>query len=182
MTRREIARALAKYRRPGSPNYEYHFRRLPAEILELGPDIICLQEAWKVRNRARLSRALGMDHHSPVGSTRSMVAPVRIDTTGGLFMISRYVVDAHEFVPFPLDSKMSLIERRARKGVLLSRIRSPLGEYWVVNTHVYAGQSDQARSVRLQQLEFLDNTGLGLCTSTQPLQSSRLWRIGNRQR
>jgi hypothetical protein len=33
VTRREIARALAEYRRPGSPNYEYHFRRLPAEIV-----------------------------------------------------------------------------------------------------------------------------------------------------
>ncbi len=32
MTRRQLIDALAKYRRPGTPNYEYYFRCLPAGV------------------------------------------------------------------------------------------------------------------------------------------------------
>lgn len=33
MTRQELIAALAGYRRPGSPRYEHHFRKLPATVL-----------------------------------------------------------------------------------------------------------------------------------------------------
>ena len=96
-------------------------RRMPAEIQALGPDIICLQEAWRVRGRTRLVEALGMTHHSPVGVVRTPAPLVSLDTTGGLFVISRHPMADHEFVPFPRLSGSSLIEELARKGMLCSR-------------------------------------------------------------
>jgi len=36
VTKGDLVRALAAYRRPGSPNYAYHFQRLPAEVTRKG--------------------------------------------------------------------------------------------------------------------------------------------------
>jgi endonuclease/exonuclease/phosphatase family metal-dependent hydrolase len=137
--------------------------RLPAGILSLAPDIICLQEAWKVKNRTRLVEALGMQHHSPVGTVRTPAPLVSLDTTGGLFVISRHAMADHEFVPFPRIPGTSLIEELARKGVLCSRLSTPAGDLWVVNTHLFAGHSDLGTEQRMRQLGFLLDTVDRVC-------------------
>jgi endonuclease/exonuclease/phosphatase family metal-dependent hydrolase len=86
-----------------------------------------------------------------------------LDTTGGLFVLSRYAMADHEFVPFPRLSGSSLIEELARKGVLLSRVLTPAGDLWVVNTHLYAGHSDLGTEQRLQQLTFILDTLERVC-------------------
>jgi endonuclease/exonuclease/phosphatase family metal-dependent hydrolase len=137
--------------------------RLPAAISALAPDIICLQEAWRVRGRSRLVEALGMRHHSPIGSVRTPVPLLSLDTTGGLFVISRHAMADHEFVPFPRFPGTSLIEELARKGVLCSRFSTPAGDLWMVNTHLYAGHTIPGRELRLRQLTFLLDTVDRVC-------------------
>ncbi|MDH5440456.1 MAG: HEAT repeat domain-containing protein [Candidatus Bathyarchaeota archaeon] len=46
MEREEIIDVLAKYRRPGTPVYDYHFRNLPSAVLEEEnvPELICILE------------------------------------------------------------------------------------------------------------------------------------------
>ena len=134
---------------------EYRLSRLRAEIHEMQPDIVCLQEAWKPQNRERLRDALGWEHHSPVGSTRTGAPFVRLDTTGGLFTLSRHAVDENEFVPFPRVPGMTPVERIAGKGAIFSRVHGPSGPFWLVNTHLYAGHSRRGTDVRLRQLDAL---------------------------
>lgn len=93
-------------------------------IRELEPDLVCLQEAW----------------YSPAtdairGSLRPRL-PFYVVAGGGLATLSRWPIIWNEYVPFEDHPKLSMVERFAKKGWLLTILATPLGPVQVVNTHL----------------------------------------------
>lgn len=93
-------------------------------IRELEPDLVCLQEAWytPATDAIRLSLRARLPHHVTAG--------------GGLTTISRWPIVWTEFVPFDDHPELSLVERFAKKGWLLTIVATPIGPVQVVNTHL----------------------------------------------
>lgn len=93
-------------------------------IRELEPDLVCLQEAWysPATDAIRVSLRGRLPHHVVAG--------------GGLATISRWPILWSEFVPFDEHPELSIVERFAKKGWLLTIVGTPLGPIQVVNTHL----------------------------------------------
>jgi endonuclease/exonuclease/phosphatase family metal-dependent hydrolase len=99
-------------------------KELPAALLALEPDVICLQEVWLAGQREELRAAL---------AGRFQVASA---SGGGLFLASRFPIVEVAFTPFPVFEGLSVVERLARKGWLDAVLDLPHGRMRVVTTHL----------------------------------------------
>lgn len=72
--------------------------------------------------------------------------------------LSRFPIVYEQFFPFPRVENMNVVERVAKKGFLVSEIIRNGKSIFVINTHLYAGLSNNAESIRLQQIDFLQRT------------------------
>ena len=137
-------------------NPQKRLARMPEAIGALAPDLICLQESFRITNRRRLLSALPQRFHSAgSGQSRWMLPFVRADRTGGLALLSRFSFEEHRFVAHARFARMRLDERLGQKGFVLGRIRVGDAEVHVVNVHLYAGRTASDRVIRLQQLDSL---------------------------
>jgi endonuclease/exonuclease/phosphatase family metal-dependent hydrolase len=93
-------------------------------LAAISADVICLQEVWdeKAANAVRIS----LIERLPYG----------IIAGGGLTTLSRWPILATRFVPYAQHPAMSLLERFAKKGYLVTVLATPLGPVQVVNTHM----------------------------------------------
>lgn len=93
-------------------------------IRELEPDLVCLQEAWY------------NDTTDAIRISLRQRLPYSVVGGGGLATVSRWPIVWSEFIPFDEHPKLSMVERFAKKGWLLTIIGTPLGPVQVVNTHL----------------------------------------------
>lgn len=93
-------------------------------IRELEPDLVCLQEAWY------------NDTTDAIRISLRQRLPYSVVAGGGLATVSRWPILWSEFVPFADHPTLSMVERFAKKGWLLTIIGTPLGPVQVVNTHL----------------------------------------------
>ena len=93
-------------------------------IRELEPDLLCLQEAWY------------NDTTEAIRISLRERLPYSIIAGGGLATLSRWPIVWTEFIPFDEHPKLSMVERFAKKGWLLTIVGTPLGPIQVVNTHL----------------------------------------------
>lgn len=132
----------------GSTGFLVRARQMGPAIDKLEPDLVCLQEAWYT------------DATEAIRISLSPRLPYSIIAGGGLATISRWPILWSEYVPFADHPKLSMVERFAKKGWLLTIIGTPLGPVQVVNTHfVWEGRRGEgAREERAHwaQLTALD--------------------------
>ncbi len=90
----------------------------------IGADVICLQEVWdeQAANAVRISLNERLPHGIIAG--------------GGLTTLSRWPILATRFVAYAQHPAMSMLERFAKKGYLVTVLATPLGPVQVVNTHM----------------------------------------------
>ncbi|MGH7494278.1 MAG: endonuclease/exonuclease/phosphatase family protein [bacterium] len=144
--------------------------KLPQQISALAPDIICLQESFRIISRQRLLSALSHFYHY-AGSLKSrwMLPLLRADRTGGVAVMSRFSFEDYEFVEHARFSRMRFDEKLGRKGFVVSLIKTAMGLIFVVNAHLYAGRSEIETDIRLQQLDGLFSYLQQHCPAEAPI-------------
>lgn len=136
---------------------ELRFKRLLKKIPELNVDIICLQESWDVTHQYELRQTLTPEYYTTLGSGKIKTRHIfweKIDTMGGLVIISKFPIKSWQFTPFNRWQNNSLIEFSAQKGFLSTIIDTPDGELRVVTTHLNANgfHPDNVREKQLREL------------------------------
>ncbi len=128
--------------------------RLPKALAELDADIIVLQEMFDVRARRRLLRELCPPYSTTPDALgdRRILKLVRIDTTGGLLVLSRLPIKSSRFIPHPSGLGKKPDERVGRKGAMFLQLETPLGPVTLFAIHLYAGTKPVDSRVRDAQL------------------------------
>lgn len=114
----------------------------------INADVICLQEVWDetAANALRISLIQRL--------------PYGVIAGGGLTTLSRWPIVATRFVAYAQHPAMSMLERFAKKGYLVTVIATPVGPIQVVNTHLIwegrrtSGQplADRAHWAQVQEI------------------------------
>lgn len=129
-------------------------RLLPEALQALAADVIVLSEMFDVGARRRLVQALC----PPYSTTRNAIASrrifgvVRIDTTGGLLVLSRLPITASCFLPHQVGLGRKPDERVGRKGAMIVHLQSAAGPLTVAAVHLYAGTRPHHHGIRTLQL------------------------------
>ncbi|MCE2788878.1 MAG: endonuclease/exonuclease/phosphatase family protein [Saprospiraceae bacterium] len=136
---------------------ETRFPQIPLAISSLNASIVCLQETFHPKLRMEISNKLldTYPYHTELDCQRDVYGLVNMDCYGGLLTLSKYPIISERFYPYPLNANYSLIEKTGQKGFILTSIC--IGEHMihVVNTHLYAGYSQQAEDQRALQFEYM---------------------------
>jgi len=140
---------------PGSERDE-RLPRIPGLVRKMRPDVVALQEALEPRFRHYLTRVLARyDRGEDALCERTTPVFGRMDCTGGLMTLSRLPIAEQSFHPHEPFREMRRDERWARKGILITALRTPLGAVDVVNLHLYAARDSVGKAVRVRQLRRL---------------------------
>ncbi len=132
-------------------------RRLPKALAVLDADVIVLQEMFDVGARRRLLRALCPPYETTRDAAvgRRTLGLLRIDTTGGLLVLSRLPILGSRFVPHASDLGRKPDERVGRKGALIVQLDSAVGPVTLFAVHLYAGTKSRHHGIRTAQLSPL---------------------------
>ena len=135
------------------------FQKLPNQIASLCSDIIALQEVFRPSIKDKIAKQM-IDKNYHISSdisksSRRILGFLDMDRYGGLITISAYPIIVDTFVQYPIRDGMNIEEKWARKGFLVSIISTPDGPLIVINTHLYAGKSENAENMRMSQLMFM---------------------------
>lgn len=122
---------------------ELRIERILKMIRELNPDIVLLQEVWRIEEVARFRRAFPQWHVRSSGST--------VYNRGGLLTFSRHPIVASGFVAFPITADHTAVELSAGKGALWVRCRIGHREVTAVNTHLFAPHGERERAITVDQ-------------------------------
>ncbi len=102
------------------------------------PDIVCFQESFDPDHRIELNAFFNergyVSSDPEVG--RRHILTVRMDTTGGLVVYSKFPIREIRFSLFP-RSLFSPVEYLSGKGILMCVIETPAGPVQVANVHFY---------------------------------------------
>jgi len=136
----------------------FRFRLIPYALNQTNADIICLQETFhpELRNRI-LSRFNNYNFLSDHECDKRKLLFIKTDCHGGLMTLSKYPVLDESFHEFPISNRGNFIEDIGAKGVLISKIEKGRDTVYILNTHLYAGESSKAESIRLSQLKYINN-------------------------
>ncbi|HEX6276348.1 MAG TPA: endonuclease/exonuclease/phosphatase family protein [Polyangiaceae bacterium] len=136
-----------------TPEREARMAQIPAALLALEPDVVCLQELWEVRDAERVAKELG---------ARGLVHSRRFDGPGGrtgLFVASKWPLGDGRFRPFSLGRRphsLWHLDWLVEKGVAEVTVRTPAGELRLENTHLQAQyRTDEYGAERLAQASEL---------------------------
>ena len=134
-------------------------RRLGYHILVDRPDVVLLQEAFKVKDRRRLVERLNSSNsaeplYNVPGNAydeRRLCGLPFFDATGGLVTLSRYPIEESVFTKFETQGK-SWDERFCGKGYTKTLVVTERGQILVVNIHLSNKPEDtQTRVAQLEQ-------------------------------
>ena len=114
----------------------------------LKPHVITLQEVWTWDLVAYLTMQLPAFRVAASGRNG-------LFNGGGLVTLLRVPGDVTTFTAFPVDEETSLLERQAGKGYLTVRLKTPLFEANIINTHLYAPTSEQEQAIAAAQFSLL---------------------------
>jgi endonuclease/exonuclease/phosphatase family metal-dependent hydrolase len=115
-------------------------------------DLLLLQEAFRPAFRRALLATLAEYHADARAREERRHWLLRRDGAGGLLTLSRWPISHTVFQPSRHFRGMKLDERIGHKGVLWTRVETPLGALLVGNVHLYAGSSPHDARVRAVQV------------------------------
>jgi endonuclease/exonuclease/phosphatase family metal-dependent hydrolase len=132
----------------------WRYARIGDEIARLSPDVVALQEMFCPKTAALIAHA-GYPHQA---LSRSMHGALGLFGGSGLAIISKHPV---EFIREHTFVAKSGVEKQARKGLLLARLRTPNGLLDVLTGHLASppesinclvASSETAARVRAKQI------------------------------
>jgi endonuclease/exonuclease/phosphatase family metal-dependent hydrolase len=121
-----------------STNYNKRFDALVEKIIDVGPDVVCLQEVWAFYTKRKLIKAL-YDH-----GYRFSFYPNVLHRFNGLLTLSKYEIRDTKYQSLkPMFSgfNSTLLEFPGDKGYLLTRLVVGVEEVDVCNVHLNADLS-----------------------------------------
>ena len=145
---------------PGSNRGERR-RALLSELRRLDPDIVLLQEAFRIDLREEIWEALPSHYADARAVQRGGMVPfLPQDISGGLLTLSRWPVPSTQMTRWRHVRPAKLDERLARKGALWTEIETPAGVLLVCNVHTHAGRTPADARARVAQVgELLAEEG-----------------------
>lgn len=141
------------------PFYQKRFLQLPERIREYSPDIVCIQETYKIEDKDFLITALKNDYPYSIYYSRKSNFKIILDC--GLVILSKFPITKHHFelfTSYPFDEGLIV-----RKGFLHTELKAGDKSYHVINTHLTVGgiffntESDKANTIREEQIEQILN-------------------------
>jgi len=129
---------------------------LPDYLKNTNADILCLQEVFDPTVKKLLMRSLENSYKVIDDSCEtSSLMFWQKDCQGGLVTLSKFPVFSQSFYAYPTFNNMKLDEKIGEKGVLMTRIKIGDAFGLIINTHLYAGRSEEDSKLRLKQIKFL---------------------------
>ena len=125
------------------------FHGIAARIREEAYDVVALQEVWVDSFRSIFTEKAGLVHHAHLRAGGLWSA--------GLLTLSRHpILETHQhvFAPFPVGLETFV----CRKGILMTRLRTPGGPLDVYNTHFL--DDDGGRQALKLHRQILDLLGM----------------------
>ena len=137
----------------GAEERKSRLQEIGAYLRGPNPDIICLQESWNIEHRDLLHRALGTENYRRTnGHARRVLFFMRLDTTGGLVIFSKFPILRSAFIPFPRFLNAAIPEFFSRKGFLDALLETPQGPLRIITTHLHQPAFFGDAFVRRRQL------------------------------
>jgi endonuclease/exonuclease/phosphatase family metal-dependent hydrolase len=126
-------------------------------LLQTNSDIVCLQETFNQNLRKKLLSTLSLKYKTDYIDNKTIIKNgfIAVDNKGGLMTFSSYPVVYEKFFKFPDHSNYSFIEKIGGKGVLWSLINVHGIYINILNTHLYAGNSDKSEKIRVEQIKYI---------------------------
>ena len=140
-----------------APAIEERMEAIPAAIFALSPDVVLVQELWRKRDAERFT---DLFHEAGFIDVRSFGALHLYDEgKGGLFVASRYPIEAEHFAPFVDGTYPHIpyhLDWRGGKGFFAARIATPAGPLGILDSHLQAsyeaGHYEATRIAQVTQL------------------------------
>lgn len=114
-------------------NAEYRrlrFAQIPAEIIKLNPDVVCLQECFRGRDLRAIADGLRR-----LGYPLETVYQKELRYGSGVVIFSRYPAERLEYKPYRIKGAVYSYERHAGRGVAHARLTTPAGPVEFFCTH-----------------------------------------------
>lgn len=144
---------------PGQ-NQSQRFRQISDSIQSRDFEVICLQEVFNTKLREQLIDKLLPNYFtaSDYKCNQKVIGKlIQKDCNGGLMTLSKYPIINEQFYKYSYVKDCSLIEKIGGKGFLFTTILWNGQPINIINTHLYAGENDNADISRLYQLKEMHN-------------------------
>jgi hypothetical protein len=145
-----------------SPAIDERMAAIGPAILRLDPDVVLLQEAWRLEDTARITDAL---RGAGFVAVRSFGTEHWADTgRSGLLVATKLAIVGERFVPFEAGTLPHIpwhLDWHGGKGWHVVRLATAVGEIGVVNVHAQASyETGHYEAVRVAQaLELASGLG-----------------------
>ncbi len=135
------------------------FKQLTQSLSEGKYDILCLQETFRKRLRKRLLPQLQQQYqtYSDYNCNERMWGFFKTDCHGGLMNLAKFPITKEHFFAHNAIEEMSKIEKKGKKGILISELKTPIGKVYLINTHLYAGRKAEHEKVRMHQIKKMEH-------------------------
>ncbi len=148
------------------------YDKIASSVLQLSPDIICVQEAFAKSFRKKFLPKIPKSYYTSSDYTcnTNIVWPIQKDCYGGLMTFSIYPVLSETFYQYPVWPGMRIEEKMGKKGFLVTTIAIEDRVVNILNTHLYAGNKAKDELFRMKQITYMDSI-LNSLTSFQQNES-----------
>ena len=140
------------------------YPKIVKHLLERQASIVCLQECFHPLARKTILKHLKDEYKTYSDYTCNDKSIFKKDCHGGLVTLSKFDISKEEFYRYPIQEGMNIVEKKGRKGFILSTLKTDLGEINVINTHLYSGRGQKSEAIRLLQVkrmnEIIDSLNL----------------------
>jgi len=123
-------------------------------------DIIFLQECFSKRLRRKVISKLYNSYYSSLdySCNEKFMLGLTKDCHGGLMTFSKLPIIDETFHPYPVHSGMKKTEKIGQKGFVLSKVINQENDTInLINTHLYAGPSQEDEKYRFLQITYMDS-------------------------
>ncbi len=133
---------------------EIRIRNIAKYIKKSDADVICLQESFDVGHRILLRDQLKEKYQiaGDAMETRRILFVKLFDMTGGLVVFSKFPIVRSQFIPYGRFLNSDITEMLGRKGFLEVFVKTPAGEFRIVNTHMHQESIFFDKIIRLRQM------------------------------
>ncbi len=132
-----------------APGVDRRMELCRRQLLALGPDIVALQEVWSDEIARFFIQQLPYPYHTYLPDRRLF----RGQLGNGLLILSKQVITGDGVLSYSCHAGAG--EFLANKGILWSRLQTPTGVVYLVNTHLGAGKKAGHMTRRMKQVDEL---------------------------
>lgn len=134
------------------------YNKIPDSIINVNAGIICLQEAYDLKLRNKIIQRLksaNYIYNEEYYCNSQLFLFIKRDCFGGLMTFSKYPIKSEKFYPHQIHNGMTQDEKFGKKGFLITEIKTPLGDMFIINIHLNSGRNKIDETIRLDQIKYL---------------------------